>query len=35
LDLSTQANFIEQRGQAFRKGQQVIHISTYWLPPLG
>lgn len=29
LDLSTQANFIEQRGQAFRKGQQVIHISTY------
>jgi hypothetical protein len=29
LDVSTQANFIEQRGQAFRKGQQVIHISTY------
>jgi hypothetical protein len=29
LDISTQANFIEQRGQAFRKGQQVIHISTY------
>jgi len=29
LDTGTQANFIEQRGQAFRKGQQVIHISTY------
>lgn len=29
LDLSTQGNFIEQRGQAFRKSQQVIHISTY------
>jgi hypothetical protein len=29
LDISTQGNFIEQRGQAFRKGQQVIHISTY------
>lgn len=29
LDLSQQASFIEQRGQAFRKGQQVIHISTY------
>jgi hypothetical protein len=29
LDISTQANFIDQQGQAFRKGQQVIHISTY------
>lgn len=29
LDLSTQTDFIDQRGQAFRKGQQVIHISTY------
>jgi len=29
LDVSRQGDFIEQRGQAFRKGQQVIHISTY------
>jgi hypothetical protein len=29
LDFNRQANFIEQRGQAFRKGYQVIHISTY------
>jgi hypothetical protein len=29
LDLSTQTDFIDQQGQAFRKGQQVIHISTY------
>lgn len=29
LDFNRQANFIEQRGQALRKGYQVIHISTY------
>jgi len=29
LDFNRQANFIEQRGQAFRKAYQVIHISTY------
>jgi hypothetical protein len=29
LDPNQQATFIEQRGQAFRKGQQVVHISTY------
>lgn len=29
LDVSHQADFIDQRGQAFRKGQQVIHISVY------
>ncbi len=29
LDVSRQADFIDQRGQAFRKGQQVIHISVY------
>ncbi|MFN7836618.1 MAG: ARPP-1 family domain-containing protein [Bacteroidota bacterium] len=29
LDPDQQAAFIEQRGQAFRKGQQVVHISTY------
>lgn len=29
LDFNRQGNFIEQRGQAFRKGFQVIHISTY------
>ncbi|MFM8913765.1 MAG: ARPP-1 family domain-containing protein [Flammeovirgaceae bacterium] len=29
LDPNQQATFIEQRGQAFIKGQQVIHVSTY------
>lgn len=29
LDPNQQDAFIEQRGQAFRKGQQAIHISTY------
>lgn len=29
LDPDLQGQFIEERGQAFRKGQQVIHISTY------
>jgi hypothetical protein len=29
LDPASQGRFIEERGQAFRKGQQVIHISTY------
>jgi hypothetical protein len=29
LDISTQTNFIDQQGQAFRTWQQVIHISTY------
>jgi hypothetical protein len=29
LDFNRQGNFIEQRGQAFRKGYQAIHISTY------
>lgn len=29
LDISRQGDFIDQRGQAFRKGQQVIHVSTF------
>jgi hypothetical protein len=29
LDIARQSDFIDQRGQAFRKGQQVIHISTF------
>lgn len=29
LDPNQQAEFVDKRGQAFRKGQQVVHISTY------